>query len=33
MKKKLDSYSILCVHLGINNERKINKRKGNKKYG
>ena len=29
MQKRLDLYSILCVHLGINNERKINKRKGN----
>ena len=28
MKKKLDTYSFLFVYLGINNERKINKRKG-----
>ena len=33
MKKKLDTYSFLFVYLGINDERKINKRKGNKKYG
>tara|TARA_B100000287_G_scaffold47212_1_gene42080 strand:- start:103 stop:222 length:120 start_codon:yes stop_codon:yes gene_type:complete len=29
VKKKLDTYSFLCVYLGMKNDKKINK-KGNK---